>query len=186
MRREHSEKLSSGQFCKGILGNERGREEIRGTSQYAVASTSLQSCGLTHLGKPVGSPRDLIILVIDSAITVAARGALPRHAPGVHRGSGRATLRGPASRLLSRPRRRRTASTADRSPAGHAHMRQHFHRLGARARPRASRRRKSKAVAGRQGRKVVDRSADPVRFRIGFVDPQSTGTSCEIIDYTRA
>src|ERR1700730_12709637 len=41
---------------------------------------------------------------------------------GVHRGSGRTALRGPASRLLSRPRRRRTATAADRSPAGHAHM----------------------------------------------------------------
>src|SRR6267378_8564256 len=41
---------------------------------------------------------------------------------GVHRGSGRAALRGPASWLLSRPRRRRTATAADRSPAGHAHM----------------------------------------------------------------
>src|ERR1700724_122773 len=41
---------------------------------------------------------------------------------GVHRGSGRTALRGPAVRLLSRPRRRRTATTADRSPAGHAHM----------------------------------------------------------------
>jgi hypothetical protein len=35
--------------------------------------------------------------------------------------------------------------------------------LSARARPRASRRRKSKTVAGGQGRAVVDRSADPVR-----------------------
>jgi hypothetical protein len=35
---------------------------------------------------------------------------------------GRATGNGPASRLLSRPRRRRTATAADRSPAGHAHM----------------------------------------------------------------
>src|ERR1700736_6069366 len=34
--------------------------------------------------------------------------------------------------------------------------------LSRRARPRASRRWKSKAVAGRQGRAVVDRSADPV------------------------
>src|SRR5580704_515208 len=40
--------------------------------------------------------------------------------------------------------------------------RQHFPPLAARARPRASRGRKSKAVAGRQGRAVVDRPADPV------------------------
>ena len=39
---------------------------------------------------------------------------------------------------------------------------QHFPRLGACARPRASRGRKSKAVAGRQGQAVGDRSADPV------------------------
>ena len=44
-----------------------------------------------------------------------------------------------------------------------AQKRQHFHRLGACARPRASRLRKSKAVAGGQGRTVGDRSADPVR-----------------------
>jgi hypothetical protein len=40
--------------------------------------------------------------------------------------------------------------------------RQHFPSLAAFARPRASRRRKSKAVAGRQGRALGDRSADPV------------------------
>jgi hypothetical protein len=37
-----------------------------------------------------------------------------------------------------------------------------FPRLGACARPRASRGRKSKAVAGRQGRALGDRSADPL------------------------
>jgi len=51
---------------------------------------------------------------------------------------------------------RRYATQAER------HRRQHFPSLDAGARPRARRLGKSKAVAGRQGRKVVDRSADPV------------------------
>jgi hypothetical protein len=45
--------------------------------------------------------------------------------------------------------------------------------VSARARPRARRLGKSKAVAGRQGRKVVDRSADPVGWTTPALLPAS-------------